>query len=267
MKKILALVLACITLLTLASCSASDKNDLTSISDYIAPSYDYKIATGTLTFAEGIGETAIISDYVGEYTAHTVTIPDMINERNVVAIGKEAFYYCTAMEAVVIPEGVTSIGDWAFAGCISLKEVVIPASVTSIGKGAFNGCTALTKVTFAGENVKSIADYAFNDCSALETLALPEGLENIGVEAFRDCEKLTSFKAPSTLLTMGDMVCYGCTGLNAQGAVVLSASIEKIGDFAFADVNKDYITAPEGSYAAKYVEEMKAFEEVESDTE
>ena len=264
MKKLAMIILAALLVAAFAGCTASDANDLTSINDYIAPSYTQKIPTGTLTFADGVGETAIITDYVGLYTAHTVEVPAEIGGRAVVSIGKEAFYYCTAATSITLPETVTKIDDWAFAGCTGLESITIPASVTSIGKGAFNGCTSLKTVVFEGNALVSIGDYAFNDCSALNDLTLPEGLVSIGTEAFRDCEALASIKAPSTLETLGDMVFYGCTALNAEGAVALSASITEIGEFAFTDINKLYITAPEGSYAAEYVAAMRDFEETET---
>ena len=45
---------------------------------------------------------------------------------------------------------VTSIGDGAFYGCTGLTNVTIPDSVTSIGSNAFYGCTGLTSITFNG---------------------------------------------------------------------------------------------------------------------
>lgn len=285
MKKLVIFVLAALLATSLMACNASEANDLTSISDYMAPSYTEKIATGTITFEEGIGETAIIADYVGAYTKHEVVIPDTIQDRKVISIGKEAFYYCTAATSIKIPATVETIEDWAFAGCTALETIVIPASVRSIGKGAFNGCTALKSVVFEGNSVTAIGDYAFNDCTALESITLPTSVREIGVEAFRDCEALTSFKTPESLKSIGDMAFYGCTGLNAEGALDLSASVnitittEKvedkevevlaIGDFAFADINKLYIKVPEdeNSAAAKYVAAMRDFEEAETETE
>ena len=73
---------------------------------------------------------------------------------------------------IVIPESityknsnysVTSIGNYAFWGCSSLTSVTIPNSVTSIGNGAFNGCSGLTSVTIPN-SVTSIGDDVFRDC-------------------------------------------------------------------------------------------------------
>ena len=268
MKKI-ALILA-VVMMIFAFASCAEQQDLTSINDYIAPSFTHKVSTGTLSFADSVGEYAIITDYVGLYTNHKVEVPESVGSdsagwRTVYGIGKEAFYYCTAATEITLPDTITYIDDWAFAGCTSLESIVIPASVTRIGKGAFNGCTSLKSVVFLGDELKSIGDYAFNDCTALETVTLKNGLESLGVQAFRDCAALKSFSAPATLKTIADMAFYGCTGLNTDGALKLTASIEKIGEFAFTGIDKNLISAPADSFAAEYVAEMK--EPVTAETE
>ena len=50
----------------------------------------------------------------------------------------------------VIPDdgSVTSIGNRAFYNCTGLTSITIPDSVTSIGSYAFSGCTGLASVTF-----------------------------------------------------------------------------------------------------------------------
>ena len=54
-------------------------------------------------------------------------------------IGERAFYNCTSLSSVVIPESVTEIGPYAFGKCESLTSIVIPDNVTEIGYDAFNG--------------------------------------------------------------------------------------------------------------------------------
>ena len=46
----------------------------------------------------------------------TVTYNDVVY--NVTSIGSEAFYYCSGLTSVTIPQGVTSIGNAAFYYCI-----------------------------------------------------------------------------------------------------------------------------------------------------
>ena len=54
-------------------------------------------------------------------------------------IANAAFYNCSSLTSVTIPNSVTSIGDNAFQYCSSLTSITIPYSVTSIGNEAFQG--------------------------------------------------------------------------------------------------------------------------------
>jgi hypothetical protein len=48
----------------------------------------------------------------------------------------------------LISKGVKEIGTTAFYACTSLKSITIPESVTEIASTAFSGCTSLECVTF-----------------------------------------------------------------------------------------------------------------------
>ena len=64
---------------------------------------------------------------------------------------------------------MTSIGDWAFYGCSDLTSVTIPNSVTGIGGYAFNKCSSLTNVTI-GNSVASIGESAFSGCDKIRSV-------------------------------------------------------------------------------------------------
>ena len=77
-----------------------------------------------------------------------------------------AFYNCTAITSVTIPDSVTLIGTYAFYSCSGLKSVTIGNSVTVIGDRAFQGCSKLTSITIPS-SVTSIANWTFRDCSSI----------------------------------------------------------------------------------------------------
>ena len=286
MKKIALILLAIVLAASLIACNNESSNDDNGagVADYAKPSREQSVVVdgktvGTLSYEDDKGDTAVITNYIGIYTSHKVVIDKTVGEGNskltVTKIGNEAFYYCTAATEIVLPETLTHIGDWAFAGCVGLESITIPASVTSIGKGAFNGCKNLKTVIFEGSELETIGDYAFNDCVSLETISIPEGVESIGAKAFGDCERLTYIKTPASLKSIEDMAFYGCKGLNAEGAIDLSASVNiliytamvdgvevktpAIGKHVFAGIKKAYIIVPEdeNSAFAKYVAEMQ----------
>jgi hypothetical protein len=74
----------------------------------------------------------------------------------VTSIGGNAFYNCTSLTNIEIPNNVTSIGYGTFSYCSSLTNIQIPASVISVGKDAFYHCPSLTSVTYLGTKEQAL---------------------------------------------------------------------------------------------------------------
>ena len=87
----------------------------------------------------------------------SVTIPN-----SVTIIEPSVFGYCSGLTSVTIPNSVTTIGSYAFSHCHSLAFVSIPSSVTKIGYSTFSYCSGLTDVYYYGETVPTTDSDAFN---------------------------------------------------------------------------------------------------------
>jgi hypothetical protein len=125
-----------------------------------APCMVAKAATWGDFSYETDGATVAIAGYAGPGGA--VTIPDTITNKPVTSIGYLAFYRCTRLTSVTIPDSVTSIGYAAFYGCSGLRSATVGNSVTFIGSLAFEGCTSLTGAYFRGDAPRSVASDVFS---------------------------------------------------------------------------------------------------------
>ncbi len=176
-------------------------------------------------------------NYNPSSTAYTgsITIPSTFTYNSttysVTSIGSDAFYDCSGLTSITIPNSVTSIGGGAFSGCSGLTSITIPNSVTSIGSSAFYGCTGLTSITIP-ESVTSIGSSAFSSCSGLTSVTIPESVTFIASYAFSGCSSLTSVTIPNSVTSIHYSTFSGCSGLTS---VTIPNSVTSIGDCAFSD--------------------------------
>ena len=71
--------------------------------------------------------------------------------------------------------GVTNIGNGAFYNCTSLVSIDLPDNINSIGAHAFYGCRSLSTFNITN-NVTFIGGSAFYQCSGLTNFTIPEGV-------------------------------------------------------------------------------------------
>ena len=131
---------------------------------------------------------------------------------NVSSIGDGAFWDCSVLTNITIPNGVTLIGRNAFLGCTSLTNISLPDSVLSLGHSAFSGCEVLSSFTIPN-SVTSIGNHTFYGCKALTSITIPESVTSIEEHAFSYCESLTSINIPDSVISIEDEVFYGCRSL------------------------------------------------------
>ncbi|MDA7665861.1 leucine-rich repeat protein [Verrucomicrobia bacterium] len=189
----------------------------------------------------------------------TLHIPTTIEGKPVTFIGdpsnklwKEgAFFECTNLTGITIPEGVTSIGPWTFLRCTSLESVTLPNSINYIGDHSFIECKSLKSITIP-ERVTSIENTTFDNCISLTSVTIPDGLTSIGSGAFRMCTSLKSLTIPDSVTTIGADAFYGCDSLKT---VIFKGNAPALGGGSFEGVSPDakiYVTSSATGFGSTF---------------
>lgn len=130
-------------------------------------------------------EPATLIEYSYPFN-NLVKIPSL---DNIESIGKNAFYYCAAIDNLSLGKNLKTIGDGAFFFCISIPTLVFPDSLETIGETAFYANQGVLDIKF-GTGIKEIKTKAFASCAGLSQVVFTgEDAPLLGKEAF--CNELT----------------------------------------------------------------------------
>lgn len=176
----------------------------------------------------------------------------------------DGFTKCSALETILLPEGLLEIGVQAFALCNRLKTVTIPSTVEKIGVGAFADCEMLTEIKVApGNDSFTDADGVLftKDMSKLiqypgakqqTSYVVPSTVTTIGEDAFGYAEQLEEIILPTNLTTLEDSSFSG-SGIQSMTipsgvtvipfsafnsckklkSIVMPENVKELGQFAF----------------------------------
>lgn len=231
----------------------------------------YDNTSGLDYYSVSVGVENESYPYYNDNPTGDLVIPETVEfdgiTYTVTAVGSDAFYNCSDLTSVVIPNTVTEIGYMAFSACTGLTSITLPSSLTNVVDQAFSYCNALSSIYYLGsieqwcgitfnssnplvnahnlyidntlvtdlvipETITEIKSYAFAGASCLTSVTLPSSVTSINDNAFLACSSLSSIDFPSGVESIGGYAFQSCSALTS---ITVPNTLTTIGRFAFYD--------------------------------
>lgn len=180
--------------------------------------------------------------------------------------------YTSDVKKLIIEDGVTSISDHTAYGCFYATSISIGKDVKSIGpiKSTFY-CRELETITVSEDNeyYKSVDNVLFSKdgkellkvaCKAFSgTYNVPDGVVKINEKAFDICKNIEKVVLSDSVEEIGDWAFYQCQSLKILD--IGMAKISSVGDGVFewiehpveviVDKDNEYVSVVDGSLFSK----------------
>ena len=165
--------------------------------------------------------------YSGDITIPATTIFNG-QKCDVVGIAEEAFYSCSALTSITLPNSVKHIGEYAFRGCYALEKTNFMGEIADwcdikFGGAYANPMSASKNLYLNNQEVKdlvipntvdSIHAYAFDCGNSITSVALPNSVVYIGEGAFYRTY-INEIIIPKSVTSIEERVLSGCNALTS----------------------------------------------------
>ncbi len=204
----------------------------------------------------GTGEMAAFDDGVRPWETFIGRVNTVVFDEGCRSVSEKAFYKCTNLTALHLPDTLKTLGNFAFAGC-GLTALHIPKNLEEDGSmlaKAFCGCPiSLFELDAENANYLSIDGVLFSKTGSTllcypwgderESYDIPDGTQIINSYAFFGCKSLKSVTVPSTVVQIANRGFYAAYALES---VTIDDGLTMIGGYAFASCGAlSYVRLPE----------------------